>query len=91
MIKWKDVNLPMEWTLGEVQPQPPPQPPPQHILSDTNFINQPQDGTVRISFDRHLRNLDENYTPRSSISKPIIESVSFESLSRRGLELDKEI
>ena len=44
----KDVTLPEEWTLDEVQPQPPP----QHILLDTNFINQTRDGTVRISFDR---------------------------------------
>ena len=86
MIKWKDINLPTKWTLDEVQPQPPP----QHILSYTNFINQTRDGTVRISFDRYSRNL-EDYTPRSSVSKPIIKSVSSESMSRRDLELDKEM
>ena len=55
MIKWKDVTLPEEWTLDEVQPQPPP----QHVLSDTNFITQTRDGTVNISFDRQSRNLAE--------------------------------
>ena len=87
MIKWKDVTLPEEWTLDEVQPQPPP----QRILSDTNFINQTRDGTINISFDRQSRNLPETYTPRTSVSKPIIESVSSESLSRRDLELDKDM
>ena len=87
MIKWKDVTLPEEWTLDEVQPQPPP----QHVLSDTNFITQTRAGTVNISFDRQSRNLADTYTPRTSVSKPIIESVSSESLSRRDFELDKEM
>ena len=94
-IRWSDVHLPSEWSLtSENQPSNA-----QHSLSDLDYIQQFNDGTVRINFQNSRINQNPRIQEVGNSSRhsfatarhSFVGSTTADSMSRRDSDLDKEI